>query len=107
MRRSPRFEVHAAARFKLPNDEVIMRARNISMTGALLATEASQVPKFPVGSEHSVSVFASAEPKEAITVVAKVVRHDANAIVIDWSADVEASFRVALLIATLPASEVS
>ncbi len=47
-------------------------------------------------------MFVNDAPKEQIALRAKVVRHDGNAIVIDWSEDVEASFRVALLIATLP-----
>ncbi len=101
-RRSPRFEIHAAVRFKIPGDVIVMRARNISMTGALLATEAATLAKFPVGSEHTAHVFLSESAGESVAVQAQVVRHEDNALIIDWSADVESSFRVALLIATLP-----
>jgi hypothetical protein len=100
-RRSPRFDIHAAVRFGTPPDDIIMRARNISMTGALLATEPGVVERYPVGTEHDVTVFVSAEPKKGITLRASIVRHEPSSVAVDWSNDVEASFRVALLISSL------
>jgi hypothetical protein len=103
VRRAPRFEVHAVVRFGAPPDDVIMRARNVSMTGALLATEKGVLSRFALGSEHAASVFMSEDPRERVSIRARVVRHEDNALVVDWSEDVEASFRIALLISTLPA----
>ena len=100
-RRAPRFDIHAAVRFGKAPDHVVMRARNISMTGALLATETDMFVKYPVGTEHAAKVFLSAEPKSGIELRGKIVRHEPNSIVMDWSDDVEATFRVALLISTL------
>lgn len=99
--RAPRFDIHAAVRFGKSPDHVVMRARNISMTGALLASEPDMIARFAVATEHDAKVFLSAEPKNGIELRGKIVRHEANSIVIDWSDDVEATFRVALLISTL------
>lgn len=104
-RRAPRFDIHAAVRFGTSPDHVVMRARNISMTGALLATEADTIAKYPVGTEHHAKVFLSAEPKSGIELRGTIVRHEPNSIVMDWSGDVEATFRVALLISTLAPEE--
>lgn len=99
--RAPRFDIHAAVRFGKSPDHVVMRARNISMTGALLASEPDTIAQFPVGSEHAARVFLSAEPKNGIELRGKIVRHEPNAVVVDWSDDAEATFRVALLISAL------
>jgi uncharacterized protein YdcH (DUF465 family) len=103
--RAPRFDIHAVVRFGKSPDHVVMRARNISMTGALLASEPGMISLFPVGSEHAAKVFLSAEPKNGIELRGKIVRHEQNAIVVDWSDDAEATFRVALLISALAPEE--
>jgi hypothetical protein len=79
-----------------------LRARNVSMTGALLATEKRVLDRFPTGTERAASVFISEDPSERVAIRARVVRHEDNALVIDWFEDVEASFRIALFISTLP-----
>ena len=103
--RAPRFDIHAAVRFGKSPDHVVMRARNISMTGALLASEPDTIAQFPVGSEYAAKVFLSAEPKNGIELRGKIVRHEPNAVVVDWSDDAEATFRVALLISALAPEE--
>lgn len=82
---------------------IVLPVRDMSLSGLFLSAEGHDLSSLPVGTPLEFMLFASDDVKNEVDVKAKVVRQAPDGIAIDWSEDLTATYKIALLMETLPA----
>ena len=103
-RRRTRVHLHASVMIKAEGGRhIVLPVRDMSLSGLYLSAEPRDLPSLPpVGATLELMLFASDDVSREVDVKAKVVRHAPDGIAIDWSEDLAATYRIALLMETLP-----
>lgn len=96
--------LHASVLLKAEGGRhIVLAVRDMSLSGLFLNAEPGDLSALPpLGATFDLMLFATDDVSREVDVKAKVVRHASDGIAIDWSDDLSATYRIALLMETLP-----
>ncbi len=100
-RRHRRHELSASAEIQLRGQPRLLKVCNISLCGALLATDEQTLCELSRDELHEITLFDPATNSEPITVPARIIRRIGNAIAVEWNGDKHSTWRIAEMLARM------
>jgi hypothetical protein len=97
-RRHERLELCASVLIKGNEEIPLLSVRDISLSGAFLASGGTDLSMFAIGAEHRVVVLDVRDPAATAEVTATIVRHEYSGMAIDWSGSPGAALKIATLL---------
>jgi hypothetical protein len=86
-RGQPRIELYALLDVKASGEVLIVTVRNLSLSGALVEDDGTDLTRLPIGTRHELALFVPGDSENQLALIGEVVRHEPGGMALRWTED--------------------